>query len=98
MPMETLSEDSSAKDLFSRAMKWGTLEEVQGMVRLGADVNWRDDEKGFSGLLIAAAHGREKKLEFLLSKGADVNLAGKKGWTPLMLACANGQPAMVERY
>ena len=98
MPMETLSEDSPAKDLFFRAMMWGTLEEVQGMVRLGADVNWRDTEDGVTGLLIAAYNGRKKKLEFLLSKGADVNLASKRGGTPLMIACWAGQPAMVERY
>ena len=68
------------------------------MVRLGADVNWRVTESGLTGLLIAAVHGREKKLEFLLSKGADVNLASKKGSTPLMMACFAGQPAIVERY
>ena len=49
-------------------------------------------------MIIAAYNGRKKKLEFLLSKGADVNLAGKKGWTPLMAACWTGLSAVVERY
>ena len=83
--METLPEDSTAKSLFFRAISNGTTEDVRTLVRLGANVNWREDtEKGFTGLQIAAANGRQKKLEFLLSQGADVNLAAKNGGTPLL--------------
>ena len=96
--MEILPEDSSAKDLFFRAMKQGSLEMVKGMVSLGANINWREDtEVGATGLQLAVLRGSMEKLKFLLSKGADVNLVSKRGLTPLMIACCTGQPAMVAR-
>ena len=96
--MEILPEDSSAKDLFFRALSRGTLEVVKAVVSLGANVNWRQDTKfGLSGLQIAVVRRSLEMLEFLLSKGADVNVVDKAGQTPLMAACGIGQPAMVEK-
>ena len=95
--MEILPENSSAKDLYFRALDSGSLQDVKAMVRHGANVNWRNTEMGGTGLLIAVNMRKEKLLEFLLSKGADVNLGSKRGCTPLMLACALGLPAMVEK-
>ena len=97
--METLPEDSSARDLFFRALERGTVEELKAVVRLGANVNWRKDtEAGPTGILTAVVLGSLEKLEFLLSMGADVNQLDKLERTPLMAACAIGLPDMVERY
>ena len=97
--METLPEDSSARDLFFRALELGTVEELKAVVRLGANVNWRKDtEAGPTGILTAVVLGSLEKLEFLLSMGADVNQVDKLERTPLMAACAIGLPDMVERY
>ena len=82
--METLSLDSSGRDLFSRAVDRGSLEHLETVVLLGANVNWRqDDEAGLTGLQKAVWVGSMEKLEFLLSKGADANLTDKWGRTPL---------------
>lgn len=53
-------------------------------------VNARDISTGQSGLHIAAARRDVTWLSFLLGKGANPNLADKKGVTPLMLATQLG--------
>jgi len=42
-----------------------------------------------TSLAIAALQGRTAVVNFLLSHGADPNLADKVGWTPLMSAAAH---------
>ena len=96
--METLPEDSTAKSLFFRAISNGSTEDVRTLVRLGANINWREDgEDGLTGLQRAVGVRSMVKLKFLLSKGADVNQVDKEGVTPLMTACFAGEPAMVVR-
>ena len=96
--MDILPEDSTAKTIFFRAVKSGTLEAVKTLVSLGADVTWREDHLGFSGLQVSVIFRKMDKLEFFLSKGADVNQTDVKlGMTALMWACVVGLPVMVER-
>ena len=94
--MDILPEDSSAKTLYFRAIKSRSLAAVEILVSLGADVTWRD-EVGSPGLHLLTVRQEVDKLEFLLSKGADINQTDRKGRTPLMVACLCGLPAMVER-
>ena len=97
--MEILPGDSTAKSLYFRAIKAGSVEDFKVLVHLGADVNWRDENTTFTGLLIALALGKKDLVEFLLSKGADVNLADENErcrWTPLMWLCILGLPDQVE--
>lgn len=98
--MEILPGDSTAKTLYFRAIRAGSVEDVKVLVRYGADVNWRDEDTTFTGILFALALGKKDLVEFLLSKGADVNLTDEKGrcrWTPLMWVCQLGLPDRVER-
>ena len=97
--MAILSENSSAvaKEVYFRVVNDGSLEDVKTMVLHGADINWREDSgDGNTGLCVAVAE-KPNLLEFLLSKGADVNLGNKHGFTPLIIACSCGLPAIVER-
>ena len=94
--MDILPEDATARTLFFRVLKNGSLEAVKTLVNLGADVTWRnEDVHGFSGLHLCLKE--VEKLEFLLSKGADVNQTDGFGMTTLMWACVGGLPATVER-
>ena len=96
--MDILPENSTAKDLFFRTIRGGSLEDVKTLVRLGVNINWSDNtEDGNTGLLVAVVKRKKKLVEFLLSKGANVNLGNKHGSTPLMFACVLGLPAMVEK-
>lgn len=57
-------------------------------------VDTRDDD-GNTGLIIAISRSDERWTGFLLNKGADPNLAGKGGDTPLIAAARVGfEPAM----
>jgi len=98
--MEILPGDSTAKTLYFRAIRKGSVEDVKVLVRLGADVNWKEEDTSFTGLIIALAGTKKDVLEFLPSKGADVNLTdeaegGRR--TPLMWVCLTGKPDLVER-
>jgi ankyrin repeat protein len=57
--------------------------------RPGGIVNTKDGD-GNTGLIIAIGRRDEKWTGFLLNKGADINLAGKGGDTPLIAASKVG--------
>ncbi|KAJ1166417.1 hypothetical protein NDU88_006821 [Pleurodeles waltl] len=59
------------------------------------DVN-RTLDGGRKPLHYAADCGQEEILEFLLSKGADINAADKHGITPLLSACYEGHTKCVK--
>ena len=44
---------------------------------------------GETALHIAASHNHAEMVEYLLSRGADINIQCKDGRTPLMYAAAN---------
>ena len=65
---------------------------------LGANVNWKRESDGWSGLHIAALMNYGELLELLLSQpGVDVNITNKKSSTPLMVACRYGRENIVRR-
>lgn len=69
-----------------RAVKRGELKKVEGLIRLGADVNVRDSD-GAVALRHASIHGsggRRQIVEILIEAGADVNLADDSGNTPFL--------------
>lgn len=67
------------------ALKNGELEEVKAIIT-AEDVN-RTLEGGRKPLHYAADSGHTDLVEFLISKGADVNAADKHNLTPLLTAC-----------
>jgi len=76
-------------------------ETVRLLLRLGVDVNAKDNE-GWTALLMAADQDRTSVAQALLEGGADVNarcacpgyLSG--GWTALMIAARDGHVGMVK--
>ena len=61
----------------------GHKEIAELLVAEGADVNAKDDKKGWTPLLIAAVAGHKETAELLIAKGADVNAKAVTGETPL---------------
>ena len=62
---------------------------VELLVEAGADVNTRLD-KGYTALMLAAKQGNQKCVEYLISKGANVNMVDHEHFeTPLLKASFN---------
>jgi len=74
-------------DKFADAVVNKDLVKLDSLIKSGIDVNIADEDKGATVLLVACSFkGYEKIVQFLISKGADVNYKAKDGKTPLMLA------------
>ncbi len=77
---------------FHRACSAGKLEKVQAILQANPGRINEPDRFGVSPAQYAAGWGRLPVLQYLHSKGADINQADA-GWTPLALACAAGHQA-----
>jgi ankyrin repeat protein len=75
-----------------RACSAGKLEKVQAILTASPNRLNEPDRFGISPIQYAAGWGRVPVLEYLITKGANINQA-PKGWTPLTLACAAGHQA-----
>jgi uncharacterized protein len=73
------------------------LETVSTALALGADIN-AANPAGDTTVHIAAAHGYDSVLRLLAERGADLNVANKRGLTPLgALVGRSGSPARSAR-
>ncbi len=67
----------------------GSVEEMDAMIKAGADVNTFDSLLG-TPIVAAADSGNHKAVELLVSKGANVNATDNDGQTALMKAARSG--------
>jgi len=88
----------SYKDIRDAAAN-GSVKDVKRFIeKKGDDVNEKSSN-GFTPLHRAAASGRTEIVEFLLSKGADINAtlySNMGGWTPLHIAITNKRAGVVK--
>ena len=77
------------------AARVGSLDHLEVLLSLGANVNETDDE-GRTPLHFAAGFGHVETVSRLLSAGATVNPTDASHITPLWYAAAEGDPAVVE--
>jgi len=68
----------------------GNVPELKGLLDSGVDVNLKRPGDQSTALIIAAGKGRLEVVNLLLTRGADVNLSNRNGWTPLMAAVSSG--------
>ena len=86
------------KDLYLQACEENNNSLVRELLSSGADVNWRRDANGWSGLHFAARYNYGELLELLLAQtGVDVNIRDNDNETPLMVACSWGRENIVRR-
>ena len=80
---------ANEKMLFAAAA--GQIATVREMLEeYGADVNAMQDSTGNSALMLAARENRVKLMEYLLTKGANVNRRDHTGGTALFSSANNG--------
>lgn len=85
--------DSDGNNALIYSTQRGYLENVQNLLKNGADVNYVNPLTGLSALSTAAAEGHLPIIKLLAKKGhADVNTVDKAGKSPLFYAIEQDQP------
>ncbi|XP_048488936.1 protein phosphatase 1 regulatory subunit 12B isoform X3 [Plutella xylostella] len=75
--------------VFLAACTAGDKEEVQRLLKMGADINTANVD-GLTALHQACIDDNLEMVEFLVSRGADVNRGDNEGWTPLHATASCG--------
>ena len=90
--VEEVKERKKLESLLLVACERGLLDDARQLVHLSGVHRFElvKDRKGRTPMHLAAARGRTAVLEFLWSKGADMDPEDDEGRTPLHLAAANG--------
>lgn len=83
------------EDKLMWALQNGQLDEVKATLVTAEDVN-RELVGGRRPLHVAADYGQAELVEYLISKGANVNAQDKHHITPLLSACYEGHKSCVE--
>lgn len=82
--------EHSEHEGFLRYIETGNVPEAKKLLDTGIDVNVKRPGDQNTALIIAAGKGRMEVVNLLLSRGADVNVSNRNGWTPLMAAVSSG--------
>lgn len=85
-----------AYDDWFKAVKLDLDEKVRALLRRGVDPNTVDEERGDTGLILAAREGSTKVFDLLLqNKDVKLDIRSRNGDTALMLAAYKGNLAAV---
>src|SRR5712691_2683505 len=77
------------------ASRVGSLGSVKALLSRGATVDRKDDRRGQTALMWAAAEGHAKVAEMLIEVGADFHTRMTSGFTPLLFAVREGRTDVV---
>ena len=84
------------KQFYFDGARRGDVVMLNEFAKAGYDLNTRD-EKGYTGLILAAYHGRSEAVDALLAAGADACAGDKRGNTALMGAVFKGELRIARR-
>jgi len=87
--------DNQNNQILINAAKHGNIEEVQRLLKNGADVNAKDNN-GDTALMWASSKGHANVVQLLLDASADVNAKNDYGFTALMCVPFNGHTDVVK--
>ena len=77
------------------ASRVGSLASVKALLSRGATVDRKDDRRGQTALMWAAAEGHARVVEMLIEVGADLHNRLTSGFTPLLFAVREGRTDVV---
>ena len=85
------------KQLLTRyACQEGDLELLNYLLEINGDINTPINDKSDTPLVLACKYGHQHLVEFLLKKGAAIQLATENASAPLLGACMNGDIHIVK--
>jgi len=93
---DPLAKDKDGLNALMNAAENGTLAVLEALISHAPDDSTYVDgpsDAGFTALIVSAAHGHTEVVEFLISKGADVDFMHQEAVTALMYAAAGGHVA-----
>ncbi|XP_039737236.1 2-5A-dependent ribonuclease isoform X1 [Pteropus medius] len=99
-PTPSSSGETSGHDNHSliKAVKEGDIKLVQQLLDKGADVNFQDEDGGWTPLLNAVEISEEDIVDLLLRHGADPCLRKNNGATPFIVAGIVGNVKLLELF
>ncbi|CAG9980499.1 unnamed protein product [Clonostachys byssicola] len=74
----------------------GNIEMARMLLEKNAEIDAFESELGWNALMTAASSGKIELVELLLNHGADINLQGKDGSSPLGIAARQGHEEIVD--
>jgi ankyrin repeat protein len=77
------------------AARVGSVASVKALLARGGTVDAKDDRRGQTALMWAAAEGHADVVQTLIELGADVRLRLSSGFTPLLFAVREGRSGVV---
>jgi len=80
----------SNESVLMNCVRTGAVSAVEPLIRQGAEVNWRESDKGQTALMWSAASGYPEITRILIDHGADITARSKNGFTPLLFAASSG--------
>ncbi|XP_053461707.1 2-5A-dependent ribonuclease isoform X2 [Nycticebus coucang] len=99
-PMSSNSRPTTVEDnhLLIKAVRKGDVKLVQQLLERGADVNFQEEEGGWTPLHNAVQINREDIVDLLLGHGADPCLRKNNGATPFIIAAIVGNVKLLELF
>ena len=91
----SLSFSLGAQEILNAA-KEGNLEKIQSLIEKDSSLILEKDGAGRTALHFSANAGHKEVVEYILTKGVDVNLKTKAGTTPLHYAALIGHLEVVK--
>ena len=82
--------DMRGNSVLTLAVRGGSLEVVEILLKAGADINAVSGDRGYSPLMDAVHTKRPDIAEFLLENGADPNVKGMDSQTAVCIAAGRG--------
>ena len=91
------TKDQNQQTALHKATRDGHLNTVKYLIQIGAQVNVKDEIKGFTPLHIAGMKGHLEIVQCLIHHGADIEAKTKESkQTPLILAAGRGHLEVVK--
>ncbi len=87
---------SEGVPMLSVATRSEHMDQVEWLLSLGADINAISGDRGYSAVMDAVWRKNYKITEFLIKKGADLNIVSTDGQPILVLAVGNGNEKIVQ--